>query len=179
MTAIAKGAAESLSATFGQRRGRDERRAAYQEMHVRVLRTRLRIDNLLAIHRARHHPLDLVAAYTGYPTSVMALDRVLVDLAEVMDSWHSVRAHAPAPVARGADEVLTSLAGLLTNVNPGWHRPAARRRAKQLAHEATEHFSSALAEFDRLTTADAAPQRRTRKAAQRRTGGWAPTGVRT
>lgn len=63
-------AAKGLTGSIGRRPGSRERRVAYQEMHVRAMRARLRIDNLLAVHHARLKPYDLITTFTSYPTAV-------------------------------------------------------------------------------------------------------------
>jgi hypothetical protein len=114
-------------------------------MQVRVMRAHLRIDTLLALHRARLKPYDPITTFTSYPTAARALDRVITDVADVFDSWHSVRAIGPVAVARRADEVLESLAGLLADIDPGWHRPRARARARRRSQAASTRFTAALA----------------------------------
>lgn len=163
-----KTAARGLTGGLGRRPGRPVRRAAYQALMVGCLRAQLRITSLLAVHRARLNPLDLVAVVTGYPVAVTALDRVITDLADVSEAFCAVQALAPADVAQGAEELLMALAQLLAHVDPGWHRPRRRREVLRHARDARERYDAALSEFGRLAHADSAPRWRDRRAARRR-----------
>lgn len=51
LAAASNEAAKGLTGSIGRRPGSRERRMAYQEMQVRAMRARLRIDNLLASTR--------------------------------------------------------------------------------------------------------------------------------
>jgi hypothetical protein len=94
ITAGGKETARGLTAAFDRRPGPDERRDIYQEMHLRVLRTRLRINGVLA---SRGHVAILLTwsrqRMLGHASAAMTLDVYaglfdddLSDLAARMDA---------------------------------------------------------------------------------------------
>ncbi|WP_142459758.1 hypothetical protein [Geodermatophilus aquaeductus] len=167
-TEAAKAATAGLTAGLGRRPRRSIRRTTYQALIVSCSRARQRIASVLAVQQARLNPFDPVAVVTGFPVVVTVLDRVIADLADVSEAFCAVQALAPNDVARGAEELLTTVGQLLAHPDPGWHRPRQRREARRQAHAAGERYDAALSEFGRLAHADAAPSRKERRAARRR-----------
>lgn len=146
---------------------RAARRAAYEELASAVIRARLRVDVLHAVHAAQMNPLNVPAVLTGFSVVTAAVDRTLVDLGEVVVLWQRVRADGASSVQTAAEELVVVLAELLRLVQPGWWRPLRRVAHRQDRSAAAARFDRALREFARCSRADAAGSRSDRKRARR------------
>jgi hypothetical protein len=142
---------------------RAERLAAYRSLEDIVLRARLRVDLLLALHSARLNPLDVPAQMAAFSVIANSLDRTLVDLSEALSAWRRLRSVGSKEVIAAADDLMAALAEMLKHVDPGWHRPRKRKAQRRLAAEAQEEYNRALATFDKHAQADAAPRRSDRR----------------
>lgn len=138
----------------------------YGRLQNNVLRARLRIDLLHALHEAQLNPFNLRAVVVGYPVITAALDKALVDLADVSEAWRSCRCEAPEKVAQCSDGLVVALAKLLQQVDPGWLHRRRRDSYRRDQREAKDFFEAAFRAFDLLARADAAPRRSDRKAAR-------------
>jgi hypothetical protein len=166
-------AAESSDAGTGFLRrhlaggGRAERLAAYRTLEDVVLRARLRVDLLLALHTARLNPLNVPAQAAAFSVIASSLDRTLVDLSDALSAWRRLRAVGNKDVIAAADHLMVALAELLKHVDPGWHRPRKRKSHRHLAAEAQDAYNTAIANFDKHVQADTAPHRAERRRLRR------------
>lgn len=144
-----------------------ERLAAYRTLEDVVLRARLRVDLLLALHTARLNPLDVPAQMAAFSVIANSLDTTLVDLSDALSAWRRLRAVGSKEVIAAADHLMVTLAELLKHVDPGWHRPRRRRSHQRLADEARAAYNEAIANFDKQVQADTSPRRAERRRLRR------------
>ena len=157
---------QELGRRFSFRARRDARRLQYDALSLTVVRAQLRIDLVLAIHATMVNPLNVSVQWSGISLITQAMDRALVDLSEVIGAWHRVRALAPDSVGVKADVLLTSLAQLLQNPDPGFHRPRRRRVARNSTLEARSRYEEALRKYALACRVDTSPSRRRRREAR-------------
>jgi len=73
----------------------------------------MRLDLLLAVNDARNNPANVPAVLDGWSVIVTSVDRLLVDLTDLVTCWRAVKAAGVASTGAAADEVLAAFGDLL------------------------------------------------------------------
>lgn len=142
------------------------RRTDYESFVTVTTRAYMRIRFLMTLQStAASKPLS-AAAWSGFGMLAGSLERVLIDLADVLAAWRQVRAVAPEAVAVRADGLVSALAGLLHDPDPGVLRPLRQRAAETRREKAEQLYQFALRAFTLAATAHAAPRRQDRRTAE-------------
>lgn len=150
--------------------GRAERLKAYAALQGSVLRAQLRIGSLFTVHSTQFNLLNVIPIVTGFPLVVSMLNQLTNDLTAVIADWRRVRLVGNDQAAAEADGLVLALCDLMQHVDPGWHRPTARRRRRRAHRSAEERLEHAARRFDLALQADAAPRRGDRRLAKRTLG---------
>jgi hypothetical protein len=145
---------------------RRSRRSDYGALIAVTTRAYLRIRFLMTLQSAAVSKPFSAAAWSGSGVLAASLERVLVDLSDVIAAWRQVRAVAPVEVAERADDVVSALAELMLDPDPGLFKPLRQRAAKARRETAEERYQLTLRAFTLADTADAAPRRRDRRSAE-------------
>jgi len=127
----------------------------------------MRVDTLFVVHSAQFNPSHVAAWVTGYPLLIRLMERLVDDFAEVTYHWQRVRLLGSETAATKAEALVLSVCDVITHVDPGWHRPRARRNQRSARKSAKEALARATLEFDIAMRADAAPRRSDRRLAAR------------
>lgn len=159
-----QGVAHGIRTQWRRRFDRAGRRRTYQEFQQRVVRARLRTTLATQLQTLMVNAVIPLGGVHGALVGV--LDHSVDDMTDVLTAWLSVRDLARNEMAEAADELVLSLAGLLSHPDPGWWQPVRRRRTRALAATSTDRFDAALSAFLRLVEADTARTRALRKAAR-------------
>jgi hypothetical protein len=120
---------------------------------------------MLSVHSAQSNVAHIAAWVTGFPLIVGLLNQLTDDLASLTSDWQRVRLVGAPQVIGPAEALVLALCDLLASVDPGWHRPRARAKHRRQLDQAKKKLVDASPAFDSAARADAAPDRRDRKAA--------------
>ena len=166
--AAATGAAESVGG-YATRRGagRGEVADAYMRLHEGVLRVQMRSTHILTVHTASLNPLHVAAMATGFQLNVDGLHQLIDDFADVSYRWQRVRLLGSPTASRTADALVLAVCEVVRHVDPGWHRPRARKANRRDLDAAKEVLAAAILSFELTIRAECATRRADRREARR------------
>jgi hypothetical protein len=144
---------------------RRARLTTYEALVTVTTRAYLRIRLVMTIQSAAASKPLSAAAWSGFGVLAASLERALADMADVIAAWRQLRGVGTVEVAVRADALVSALAALMLDPDPGLLKPFRRRSASARRVIAEERYLSTLRAFTLAATADTAPRKQDRRSA--------------